>query len=515
MKKNYIFKIFLILLYVSPIYSTPKSSFQETYTIAEMYPVIEYNAKKLAEKSGQPVIIYLKEKILIEAKGIENGKVVYTVITNFFHPEINGSTLFFDEVSSKFNLNKARLVYFNGRVIDNTGEKYELKISHKPLAGEMLLVLDSQGKRVIGLDPQTGDIVDTAFIPPQDTLFGTAKDVKQTPWCKIAISDQLKYVVYEFDTSGTFIRILAPAGGQNVNIMSNIRGIAFRPNTNLLVTVGAGGFQNSIIAFNQNGDTLGQFITASGLNSPFAILYYNNSVLVSNSSGNVRVSGFDTTGNNFFLFTTSNNLNFPQQMSPLSNGNLAVAGFSAPSGVCIFSPAGTYVKTLTGVSYNRGVWQLGNGHIITTNTTGLYELNDSSGAVIRTIISGSGYFSGQFISYYNPNLINAIHHESNTSPEEFQLYQNYPNPFNPVTKIKFRIPNSSVIVRSGATWQSPDVTLKVYDITGKEIAIVVNEQLKPGTYEVTFDASNLPSGIYFYQLQAGEFSQTKKMLMIK
>jgi hypothetical protein len=70
-------------------------------------------------------------------------------------------------------------------------------------------------------------------------------------------------------------------------------------------------------------------------------------------------------------------------------------------------------------------------------------------------------------------------------------------------------------VRSGATWQSPDVTLKVYDITGKEIAIVVNEQLKPGTYEVTFDASNLPSGIYFYQLQAGEFSQTKKMLMIK
>jgi hypothetical protein len=101
----------------------------------------------------------------------------------------------------------------------------------------------------------------------------------------------------------------------------------------------------------------------------------------------------------------------------------------------------------------------------------------------------------------------------NTIPEKFSLYQNYPNPFNPSTKIKFNIPSSE-------EWQPKAdgvgfVTLKVYDITGREIQTLVNENLQPGTYEVTFDGSGLNSGVYFYRLISGDLRQTRKMMLLK
>jgi hypothetical protein len=93
--------------------------------------------------------------------------------------------------------------------------------------------------------------------------------------------------------------------------------------------------------------------------------------------------------------------------------------------------------------------------------------------------------------------------EADLIPYEFLLYQNYPNPFNPTTKI---------------TWQSPVgsmQTLKIYDVLGNEVATLVNEEKSAGYYEVAFDGSSLPSGIYFYRLTAGEFVQTKKMMLMK
>ncbi len=96
-------------------------------------------------------------------------------------------------------------------------------------------------------------------------------------------------------------------------------------------------------------------------------------------------------------------------------------------------------------------------------------------------------------------------------PAEFSLSQNYPNPFNPVTTIKYSIPESPLSggVRGGL------VTLKIYDILGREVATLVNKQQSAGNYEVKFDASNLASGIYLYKLQAGEFSSVKKLILMK
>ena len=94
--------------------------------------------------------------------------------------------------------------------------------------------------------------------------------------------------------------------------------------------------------------------------------------------------------------------------------------------------------------------------------------------------------------------------EKNTElVNDYSLSQNYPNPFNPVTKIRFAIP------KSGFT------TLKIYDMLGKEFQTLVNKNLQLGTYEASFDGSNLNSGVYFYRLQTGSFTDTKKMLLIK
>ena len=88
-------------------------------------------------------------------------------------------------------------------------------------------------------------------------------------------------------------------------------------------------------------------------------------------------------------------------------------------------------------------------------------------------------------------------------PKNFILLPNYPNPFNPSTKIRYSIPKRS------------NVVIKVYDILGKEVITLVNEEKPAGTYESTWDAANLPSGVYFYQLKAGKYVETKKMILMK
>lgn len=92
---------------------------------------------------------------------------------------------------------------------------------------------------------------------------------------------------------------------------------------------------------------------------------------------------------------------------------------------------------------------------------------------------------------------------SNEIPSTFGLEQNYPNPFNPSTTFKFNVPSAS------------NVSLKIYDMLGNEITTLVNENLQSGVYEVKFDASTLSSGVYFYSLNAGSFSATKKMMLVK
>lgn len=99
-------------------------------------------------------------------------------------------------------------------------------------------------------------------------------------------------------------------------------------------------------------------------------------------------------------------------------------------------------------------------------------------------------------------LVN-VENEDNITPAEFRMEQNYPNPFNPSTIIKYSIPTSEF------------VTLKVYDVLGNEVAILVNEEKPAGNYQVDYKSSNLSSGTYFYKITMGKFSETKKMIVLK
>jgi hypothetical protein len=104
----------------------------------------------------------------------------------------------------------------------------------------------------------------------------------------------------------------------------------------------------------------------------------------------------------------------------------------------------------------------------------------------------------------------------NQQPEDYVLYQNYPNPFNPSTSIKFIIPS----VIASTTKQSQQVTMKVYDVLGNEVATLVDEQKSAGEYNVEFNSHsgegrNLTSGVYFYTLSIGNFFSTKKMILLR
>jgi hypothetical protein len=134
----------------------------------------------------------------------------------------------------------------------------------------------------------------------------------------------------------------------------------------------------------------------------------------------------------------------------------------------------------------------------------------SNGTNINIPISGSGtYQINDFQSFNRLKLFvtynNVVSVEVNNPkiPAEFNLEQNYPNPFNPKTVIGYRLPVTG------------NVTLKVYDVLGSEVATLVNEYKPAGRYEVNFNAESLSSGIYFYKLRAGSYNETKKMVLIR
>jgi len=134
-------------------------------------------------------------------------------------------------------------------------------------------------------------------------------------------------------------------------------------------------------------------------------------------------------------------------------------------------------------------------------------------------ITEQSYSSGHTIGFYENSqswrfasdrpikliierLVSGTENESN-QVSDYKLYQNYPNPFNPSTRIEYEIPEVSF------------VTVKVYDVLGNEVATLVNEEKPAGTYQVEWDASRFPSGVYFYQLKVGGFIKSKKMILLK
>jgi len=188
-------------------------------------------------------------------------------------------------------------------------------------------------------------------------------------------------------------------------------------------------------------------------------------------------------------------------------------GFNA--GVnAVFSPAGDLYAGGDFVYVNGNVpashvayWNSGSGW--SPLGTGISGTN----ATVYTIASLNGniVYGGHFTSAGGVNCSNiaqwgaplGIVPVSGETPSKFSLSQNYPNPFNPSTKIRFDIAKAS------------NVSLAIYDVTGKEVGVIVNENFNPGTYEFAYDASQLSSGVYFYKLVTAGFTDVKRMVLLK
>lgn len=146
-------------------------------------------------------------------------------------------------------------------------------------------------------------------------------------------------------------------------------------------------------------------------------------------------------------------------------------------------------------------------YLSTNNGLNWIQKNGGMGNItILSLLINSGYIlAGSYYTSWKRSLseIIGIKNISSETPKQFSLSQNYPNPFNPTTRIQFALSKSSF------------ATLVVYDALGREVETLVSEQLNAGTYEADWNASNVPSGVYFYQLTSGEFSQTNKIILAK
>lgn len=209
-------------------------------------------------------------------------------------------------------------------------------------------------------------------------------------------------------------------------------------------------------------------------------------------------------------------ITFFSETGKLFSGTIHGAWLSTNNGI-------TWMNRSTGLSsdpYNSCFLRI-NGILITSlkfGGSGIYRsFND--GVLWETWDQGLGFLSSieEMVIFNNKILLatsNGIYERniseltgitqvSSEIPGKFSLEQNYPNPFNPETKIKFSIAAKN------------NIKISVFDVTGKEISVLIDSQLEPGTYEINFDASALTSGIYFYRLEADNFSETKRMILVK
>ncbi len=189
------------------------------------------------------------------------------------------------------------------------------------------------------------------------------------------------------------------------------------------------------------------------------------------------------------LRSTNKGSNWSMLLSRIETGNLNKISFiNSRTGFAI----GDNGKIL--YTSNAGINWLTQNSQTTQNLNSIWFINKDTGFVVGD--------SGTVLKTITAGLTN-INPVSNVIPNEFNLYQNYPNPFNPLTNIRFKI------AKAGFT------TLKIYEISGKEVELLVNENLGKGEYEVSWNAEKYTSGIYFYALQNRSLKHTKKMILVK
>lgn len=220
--------------------------------------------------------------------------------------------------------------------------------------------------------------------------------------------------------------------------------------------------------------------------------------ICSDWSGNIFLTG-RTGSTNFPTFNSGNGAYYQAS----SGGGSADAYFAA------FQNNGSlYWSTYYGgnnLDIGLAITISANGNLFATGyskSTDFPTYNPGGSTYYQGTFGGGNYYGDAYIIKFQGITVN-IQPIGNSIPNSFELKQNYPNPFNPITTIEFALPKNE------------HVTISVYDINGREISTPINNFLNAGKYTLKFNGSGLPTGIYFYQMRAGNFEQVHKMLLIK
>lgn len=257
------------------------------------------------------------------------------------------------------------------------------------------------------------------------------------------------------------------------NFSASVSTICIAPNGTLFAGTAGGGVYRST----NNG--------ANWLQSlPYAVVNSLTAVPNGNIFGHLNVS----LGQDGIYRSTNNGVNWQY------------VGFGANDYYALKSNSAGHI--FAGGFYGAGIYRsTNNGNNWSEVTTGMYN------RMITTITfdnAGFAYAGTYFGGLYKTNISTiGIELISSEIPSHYSLSQNYPNPFNPQTKIKFGIPKSS------------NVTMLIFDITGRQVDELINSRMNPGTHEVTWDGTKYSSGVYFYKLVAENYVETKKMILIK
>ncbi len=347
------------------------------------------------------------------------------------------------------------------------------------------------------------------------TYFGVYKSTNNgDEWFQTPLNNP--YTVYTLLVNGNYVfaGTGSPANGVFVstNLGSNWTQTPLNNRTVNALTISgnkifAGTLDYGVYISSNNGATW----TQSSLNNLWI------TALVANGSNIFAATG----GNGLYLSTnsgsnwtqTSFNFNFVWALG--INGNNLYAGVI--SGLYYSTNNGTnWVQTTLSYEPSSLVFN-GNNIFVSAGQNGVYVSNDNgltwaprnegiSGLTINELSIHNNYlFAGTNNRVYRRPLseLIGIHPIFTEIPNQFSLSQNYPNPFNPATKIRFALPKSSF------------ATIVVYDALGRELEMLVNEQLTAGTYEADWNADRFSSGVYYYKLIAGDFTETKKMVLVK
>jgi len=204
--------------------------------------------------------------------------------------------------------------------------------------------------------------------------------------------------------------------------------------------------------------------------------------------------GFNNTGESKIIFTSNGGVNWVTNYTdPQSQGVESIFFVNPKTGWAAGLPGKIMRTTNAGLNWELQQSYAGNIHLF-----GMYFISPQIG----WIAGEAGVANGKILKTTTGGIV-PVTLVSYDIPLNYSLKQNYPNPFNPVASISFDVLKRSI------------TRLYVYDMLGREIALLVNQELIPGFYSVDFDAAQLPSGTYFYRLSSGNFVETKKMMLIK